>query len=57
MPTVAGPAVFFAGRPPAERAADKRARGVQGFLLVGLVINNNNGLVVREGAHAPNIMT
>jgi hypothetical protein len=52
VPTGASPAVILAGRPPAERASDSGTGGVEAFLLIGFTINNNSGLVVREGAHA-----
>jgi hypothetical protein len=45
------PAVILAGRPAAERAPNARTGRVEAFLLFGLAINNNRG-VIREGAHA-----
>jgi hypothetical protein len=45
------PAVILAGRPAAERAPNARTGRVEAFLLFGLAINNNRG-VIREGVHA-----
>jgi hypothetical protein len=45
------PAVILAGRPAAERAPNARAGRVEAFLLFGLAINNNRG-VIRESAHS-----
>ena len=44
------PAVILAGRPAAERAPNARTGRVEAFLLFGLAINNNRG-VIREGVH------
>ena len=47
----ARPAVIVAGRPAAEWAPNARTGRVEAFLLFGLAINNNRG-VIREGVHA-----
>ena len=52
MPAGATPAVFLARRPTTFGAADAWAGVVGAFLLIGFTINNNSGLVVREGTHA-----
>jgi hypothetical protein len=54
MAAGAGPLVFFAGRPAAEREPDAGARWVDAFLLVRLAIQNNGrvGGFIGEGAHA-----
>jgi hypothetical protein len=48
----AEPLVVLAGRPAAQGAADARAGGVEALLFIQFVINNNGGLIVREGTHA-----
>src|ERR1035438_8710983 len=50
MAASARPAVVFAGRPTAKRASNAAARVVGAFLLSGLAIQDNKG-VIREGAH------
>jgi hypothetical protein len=52
VPADTKPMVFLAGRPAAQRASDAWAGGVETLLLIGFTINNNSGLVVREGTHA-----
>ena len=49
---VTRPEIVFAGRPTAEWAPDARAGGVEALLFIQFAINNNGGLVVREGTHA-----
>jgi hypothetical protein len=47
------PHVILSGRPAAERALDTRAGGLVALILFRLAINNNGGLVVCDGTHAP----
>ena len=53
MPTVAGPAVFFAWRPAAEWASDARTGGGEALVLIWFAIYCDGRVVVRNGAHAP----
>ncbi len=48
----ARPAILFARRPAAERAADAWAARLMDRLFIQFVINNNGGLVILNGEHA-----
>jgi hypothetical protein len=52
VPTSAGPEVLLGRRPTTFGAPDAWAGSVDAFLFIQFVINNNGGLVVREGSHA-----
>jgi hypothetical protein len=57
MAAATRPQAVLARRPTTLGATDAWAAGVEPFLLIRLVINNNGGLVVREGTHTSIIMT
>jgi hypothetical protein len=52
MPAVTRPSVFLARRPTAQWAADAWAGWFVALVLFGFTINNNGGLVLRDGTHA-----
>ena len=50
---LAEPAIFFAGRPAAERAADARRFRVAGLLIFLKLVIWHDDRVVRDRTHAP----